>query len=186
MTFVFVSIFVTCFGELEVILCSSVFCQCLCYCTRPAAGQIPVLPGSAVYSRVPIIACGFTCACSLTVCSARGVLLSFSVFPLPPHPLLLLVVLLSLFPHWTLGSVWQVLGRGLGCRQGRPLGCSCYLFKGWWLQRPGFLGIQPPCATPALINKTYLVEMHLQGGSLLINPEQNRIWFQRREGHWIA
>ena len=39
--------------------------------------------------------------------SVWGVLLSFSVFPLPPHPLLLLllllllvvVVLLSLFPH---------------------------------------------------------------------------------------
>ena len=43
---------------------------------------------------------------------------------------------------------------------------------------PRFLGNQPaPCATQALIKKKYLVATHLQGGSLLINPEQNRIGF---------
>ena len=74
---------------------------------------------------------------------------------------------------------------GAGLQAGPAFGVFL-LPKGRWLQRPGFLGIQPPCATQALINKKYLVEMHLQGGSLLINPEQNRIWFQRRKGHWIA
>ena len=100
MAFVFVSNLLACFGELEVILCSSVFCKCLRHCTRPVVGQISVLPGSVVYSSVAIFACGFTCACSLTMHSVWGVLLSFSVFPLPPHLLLLLLVLLlSLLLH---------------------------------------------------------------------------------------
>ena len=53
-------------------------------------------------------------------------------FPLPSHPLLLLVLLLSLLPHWTLGSVWQVLGQGLGVA-GRD--------RGWVVGRAGLWGV---------------------------------------------
>ena len=57
-----------------------------------------------------------------------SVLLSFSVFSLPPHPLWLL----SLFLHWNLSSVWWVLGPGLDVA-GRA--------RGWVAGRAGFWGV---------------------------------------------
>ena len=111
-----------CFGELEVILCSSVFFQCLGYFTRPVVGKIPVLPGSVVYSSVAIYACGFTCACSLTMRSVWGVLLSFSVFPPPSSPLIIIIVLISpLNSRFSVTGAWA----GAGCgAQGSWLGCG--------------------------------------------------------------
>ena len=83
-------------------------------------GQIPVLPGSVVYSSVAIYACRFTCACSLTMCSVWGVLLSFSVFSPPSSPLIIIVgiiiVLISPLNSWfSVTGAWA----GAGCgRQG--------------------------------------------------------------------
>ena len=104
------------------------------------------------------------CACSLTVRSVQGVLLrvaQFSVFPRPPHPLLLsLLLLLSLYLHWTLCSVWRVLGLGLGVAGGasgwvagraRFWGVLATWVTGQHFQPPRFSGTQPPCATQALI-----------------------------------
>ena len=125
MAFVFVSILLAYFGELEVILCSSVFCQCLRYCTRHVVGQISVLPGSVVYSSVAIFACGFTCACSLTMHSVWGVLLSFSVFSPPFSPLIIISIIIVLTSP--LNSRFSVTGAwaGVGCSgQGSWLGCG--------------------------------------------------------------
>ena len=73
-----------------------------------------------------IYACAFTCACSFTVCSVHlaqycSVLVFFS---LPPHLLLLLVmVLLTLYLHWTRFSVMDAWA-GAGCG-GRGSWLSC-------------------------------------------------------------
>ena len=127
MAFVFVSILLVCFGELEVIPCSSIFCQCLRYCTRPVAGQIPVLLGSAVYSSVAIYACGFRCACSLTMRSVWGVLLSFSVFSPPSSPLIIIIISIIIVLISPLNSRVSVTGAwpGNGCSgQGSWRGCG--------------------------------------------------------------
>ena len=123
----FVSILLACFGRLKVILCSRKCCQCLRYCTRPVVGQIPVLPGSAVYSSVAIYACGFTCACSLTMCSVWGVLLSFSVFSPPSSTLIIIsIIIVLIFPlnsRFRVTGAWA--GAGAGCGgQSFWLGCG--------------------------------------------------------------
>ena len=118
MAFVFVSILLVCFGELEVILCSSVFCQCLRYCARPVVRQIPRAPW--VSGLLAIYACRSTCACSLTMHSVWGVLLSFSVFSSPFSPLIIIIgiIIVLISP---LNSRFSVTGAwaGAGCgRQG--------------------------------------------------------------------
>ena len=55
-------------------------------------------------------------------------------------------------------GAWGGLGAGgwwLGCRLGRPVGCSSALGVWLRLQRPGFLGTYPPIATWALIALYY-------------------------------
>ena len=127
MAFVFVSILLACFGGLKVILCSSKCCQCLRYCTRPVVGQIPVLPGSVVYFSVAIYACRFTCACSLTIRSVWGVLLSFSGFFPPSSPLIIIISSIIIVLISPLNSRFSVTGAwaGAGCGgQGSWLGCG--------------------------------------------------------------
>ena len=118
MAFVFVTILLVCFGELEFILCSSVFCQCLHYCARPVVRQIPRAPW--VRGLLAIYACKSTCACSLTMHSVWGVLLSFSVFSSPYSPLIIIIgiiiVLISpLNSRFSVTGAWARAGCG---RQG--------------------------------------------------------------------
>ena len=115
MAFVFVSILLACFGELEVILCSSVFCQCLRYCARPVVRQIPRAPWAS--GLLAIYACRSTCACSLTMRSVWGVLLSFSVFSSPSSPLIIIIgiiiVLISpLNSRFSVTGAWARAGCG--------------------------------------------------------------------------
>ena len=121
MAFVFVSILLVCFGELEVILCSSVFCQCLHYCARPVVRQIPRAPW--VSGLLAIYACRSTCACSLTMHSVWGVLLSFSVFSSPSSPLIIIIGIIIVQCDRCLGWgwVWQA-GLVAGSRVGQAFG----------------------------------------------------------------
>ena len=71
-----------CFGEPAVILCSDAI-------ARVCVSILGLLQGNFLCPlgqrfTVAIYACAFTCACSFTVHSVQGILLSFSVFPLPP------------------------------------------------------------------------------------------------------
>ena len=100
-------------GSYPMLFC---FCCGSCYCTKPVVGKFPVPPVSVVFHcNLCVCVCNdvlvvLKCIMFGAFCS---VLLSFSVFSLPPHPLLLLLVLLlSLFLHWNLSSVCGCLGRG--------------------------------------------------------------------------
>ena len=90
-----------------------------------------MLPGSAVYLQI-IYACRSTCACSLTMRSVWGVLLSFSVFSSPSSPLIIIIGIISVLISplnlsvqcdrclgW--GWVWQA-GLVAGLRVGQAFG----------------------------------------------------------------
>ena len=78
MAFVFVHVLLACFGELAVILCSDFFARVCVTVLGLLWGHFQCPLGQRF--TFAIYACAFTCACSFTVHSVWGVLLSVAEF----------------------------------------------------------------------------------------------------------
>ena len=140
------------------------------YWRGPGAEQFPVFLGQRLLLQ--LYACAVTCGRSFTVLSVWGVLISFwsiSVFSPTLLPLLFYyrIIIITIFIiivifigyyrcyyfHGASGSVWRVLGLGLGMAgRARSLLAGRAGFWGALAALASrFLGTQPPRATQALI-----------------------------------